>query len=182
MTDSKPDQNQPALPFDQHKWAYEQNIQFAHRVHDTNNDFHKYVNQATIDTSNLAMRTLILINGGAAIAVLTFLGAVASKDKIDLTQVTHVATTIRWFAFGVASAILSMGTSYATHYATAGAAISMKKSYEHPFVNNGPTTKRWMAVRTIFHVASVGLALASLSLFLTGMFKASSAVANLVVH
>jgi hypothetical protein len=59
----------------------------AHRAHDNSAAFHTYVNQATIESANIALKTLIVISGGAAIAVLTFLGGVASKDKIDFDSV-----------------------------------------------------------------------------------------------
>src|SRR6266581_8178796 len=95
--------------FEERKWAREQEIERAkwqheklredaHRAHDKSNAFHTYVNQAAIDSGNLALRTLILINGGAAIAVLAFLGAVSAKEKIDFGKIGDVAHTIRYFA------------------------------------------------------------------------------------
>jgi hypothetical protein len=59
---------------------------------------------------------LIVINGGAAIAILTFLGGVASKEKIDFTKVGAVADTIRYFATGVALALVGMVLSYFTNF------------------------------------------------------------------
>jgi hypothetical protein len=56
----------------------------AKRAHDVSIEFHSYTNKAAIDGANLALRTLVVINRGAAIAVLTFLGGVASKDRMLL--------------------------------------------------------------------------------------------------
>jgi hypothetical protein len=61
------------------------------RAHDISEEFHTYTNKAAMDGANVTLRTLIVINGGAAIAILTFLGGVASKDKIDFTKVGAVA-------------------------------------------------------------------------------------------
>jgi hypothetical protein len=60
---------------------------------------------------------LVLINGGAAIAILTFLGGVASKERIDFVKVGVVADTLKWFAFGVALAVLGMAFAYLTNFA-----------------------------------------------------------------
>src|SRR4051794_1521431 len=107
------------LPFEERKWARELQIEEAkwkadktreeaHRAHDNSVAFHTYVNQATMESANIALKTLIVINGGAAIAILTFLGGVASKDKIDLAHVTPVAMTIRYFAIGVILTLAAM--------------------------------------------------------------------------
>jgi hypothetical protein len=61
------------------KWKYELNREDAKRAHDSNRDFHTYVNKIAMENANLALRTLVIINGGAAIAVLGFLGAIATK-------------------------------------------------------------------------------------------------------
>ena len=42
----------------------------AQWAHDNSNTFHTYINQATIDSGNLTLRTLVLINGGAAVSML----------------------------------------------------------------------------------------------------------------
>src|ERR1700676_1320142 len=90
------------LQIEEAKWKVEKVREEAHRAHDNRVAFHNYVNQAAMESANIALKTLIVINGGAAIAILTFLGGVASKDKIDIAHVTPVAMTIRYFAIGVA--------------------------------------------------------------------------------
>jgi len=110
----------------------------AHRAHDNSSAFHTYVNQATIESANIALKTLIVINGGAAIAVLTFLGGVASKDKIDFASVAAVAYTIRYFTFGVALTLAAMAFSYLTNYFMAGIEMSRLRTFTHPYVSEGP--------------------------------------------
>jgi hypothetical protein len=186
MTDQQP-------PFEQRKWEREQEIERAKwlhdlkrddakRAHDTNRDFHSNVNQEAIGASNLTLRTLVIINGGAAIAVLTFLGGVAAKDKVDFEQVSSVAGTIKWFAFGVALAVLGMALSYLTHYATASISTSRVNNWEHPYVVDGPKTKGWRRTTGAFHVAAIVVAIGSLILFLVGMLMTSYAITHLVVR
>ena len=62
------------LPFEERKWEEEKTREEAHRTFDISNEFHSYTNKAAIDSSSLVLRTLIVINGGAAITILAFLG------------------------------------------------------------------------------------------------------------
>ena len=152
------------------------NREDAHRAHDKNEEFHSYVNKAAMETATLSLRTLVVINGGAAIAILTFLGGVASKEKIDFAKVGLVADTLKWFAFGVAFAVFGIALAYLTNFAMASVSSSMAKKWEHPYVSDGPKTKRWRRINLAFHISAILVAIGSLVLFLVGMFAASDAV------
>src|SRR5260370_23096780 len=121
-------------PFEERKYGHDLLREDAHGAHDNSDAFHTYVNQAAIESSNIALKTLIVINGGAAIAVLTFLGGVASKDKIDFASVAPVAMTIRYFAIGVALTLAAMAFSYLTNYFMVGIEMSRIKTYTHPYL------------------------------------------------
>ncbi|MFC7700910.1 hypothetical protein ACFQX9_30040 [Bradyrhizobium sp. GCM10028915] len=179
-------------PFEQVKWAHEQQIEErkwthelkrddAKRAHDSNRDFHTEINKETVSASNLTLRTLVIINGGAAIGVLTFLGGVASKINLDFAHVGVVAGSIKWFAFGVALAVSGMALAYLAHFTMAGIASSKSKNWEHPYVTDGPKTKYWKRANHAFHCAAVFAAISSLILFLIGMFTTSNAITHMLV-
>jgi hypothetical protein len=119
------------------------------RTQNANRDFHTY-NKATVETANLTLRTLVVVDGGAAIAVLAFLGGVAAKEKVDFAQVGLVAGTIKWFAFGVALAVFGIALSYLTNLATVEIASSQINSWDHPHVADGPKTKFWRHTKRAF--------------------------------
>lgn len=169
------------LQIEERKWQHELKRDDAKRVHDISQEFHTYTNKAAIDGANMALRTLIVINGGAAIAILTFLSGVASKDKIDFTKVGAVADTIKYFAIGVALALVGMALSYFTHFFMAGVEGRKRKIWEHPFLEDTPSSKRNRKLNAIFHVLAFVAALASLILFLVGMFAASDKITHLLV-
>lgn len=162
------------------KWVHGLNREDAHRAHDKSEEFHSYVNKAAIETANLSLRTLVIINGGAAIAVLTFLGGIASKDKIDVVKVGTVAGTLRWFALGVGLAVTAMGLTYLTNFALAGIVSSQNRAWAHPYVSDGPKTARWRCINRALHISATLVAFGSLVLFLVGMFAASDAVTHLL--
>ena len=101
----------------------------AERAHDTLTDFASKTNTAAIEVANLALRTAMLINGGAAIAVLAFVGSLASRDKVSLQAITQTAATLIWFATGVAVATLSMGLAYFTNLFIAQDATFRQKNF-----------------------------------------------------
>ncbi len=103
-----------------------------------------------METANLTLRTLVVVDGGAAIAVLAFLGGVAAKEKVDFAQVGLVAGTIKWFAFGVALAVFGIALSYLTNLATVEIASSQINSWDHPHVADGPKTKFWRHTKRAF--------------------------------
>jgi hypothetical protein len=162
------------------KWVYGINREDAHRAHDNTKEFHSETNKAAIDGANLSLRTLVIINGGAAIAILTFLGGVASKEKIDFVRVGMVADTLKWFASGVALAVLAMALAYLTHYSMAGVTASQLKIWEHPYVSDSSKSARWRRINLVFHVLAMLIAFGSLGLFVVGMFSASDAVTHLL--
>ena len=78
------------------QWAHEQNMRAAERVHDATTDFASKTNTAAIEGAHLTLRTAMLINGGAAISVLAFIGGLASRDKVSLAAITQTAATLVW--------------------------------------------------------------------------------------
>jgi hypothetical protein len=169
------------LQIEEGKWKYELKRDDAKRAHDVSNEFHAYTNKAAIEGANLALRTLIVINGGAAIAVLTFLGGVASKDKIDFTKVGAVADTIKYFAIGVACSLAAMALSYCTSFFMAGVEGRKRKIWEHPYLEETPQSRQMRTLNIVFHVAAFLTALVSLVLFIAGMFAASDKITHLLV-
>jgi hypothetical protein len=160
----------PQPPLDYQKWAHEQTRSVAERAHDNLDEFHRYVNEAAISAANLALRMALLINGGAAVALLSFDGHLPQK------QMTAVAGTLLWFAWGVVTAVAGVALAYFTNYCMAGIASSKTKSYQAPYITEGPNTWRWVIANRIFHILAVSAGVGSLVLFIIGMFSVRSAL------
>jgi hypothetical protein len=115
----------------------------------------------------------LLINGGAAAALLTFIGGLPANQK------RAVADTLVWFAWGVAAAVAGLGLAYFTNYATARMEGSKIWHNQPPYVRDGPATARWKRLNIIFHIAAVIVGLASLVLFIVGMLAVRAALTKL---
>jgi hypothetical protein len=64
---------------------HRQNMEEAHRAHDAVTAHYVAVNEGAIKTGDLILRNCLLINGGAAIAILAFMGNVLTKDPSSHT-------------------------------------------------------------------------------------------------
>ena len=136
------------------------------------------VTEAAIENANLAMRTAVLINGGAAISVLAFAGALASQGKFAV--LTQVASSLLWFALGAVAATIAMMFAYATNYCIAERSWSFDRRPEHPYIF---PTERWWAwhrAANAFQLLAALGGLASVGLFVYGIIAVKRAIRHLI--
>lgn len=99
----------------------------------------------------------MLINGGAAAALLAFIGNIWQKT-LGQEAAASITTSIAYFAFGVLAAALGTATSYVTQYCY---------------------TEEWLKTGRGFHIATVALVLGSYALYGLGSYEA---YAGFTVH
>jgi hypothetical protein len=56
-------------------------IDAAHRAHERETEFGNAANKAAIDSGTLTVRSILLVNGGSCVAILAFIGTLATKDR-----------------------------------------------------------------------------------------------------
>jgi hypothetical protein len=164
---SNPQQPQQQLPQEQslehRQWLHEQNMRLAERAHDTVTDYASKTNIAAIEVASLTLRTAMIINGGAAISVLAFIGGLASRDKVSLQAITQTAGTLVWFASGVAAATLSMGLAYLTIFSIAQDATFRLKTFQDPYLQETDKSRAYKRTAEIFRWLAVAGAIGSLA-------------------
>lgn len=159
------------------RWRFEHNHQIAERHHDREIEFARESNQAAIGNANIALRTLVLVNGGAAVAILAFLGGIVETDtNAFLEDVEQATAPVVSFAWGVALATLGIGLAYFTNYCITTSIWARQHIYEHPYVEVTERSRRWEKWGIFFQVFAVISALASLGCFLMGMYTVRTAV------
>ena len=102
--------------FEKLKWRTEMAREDYHRAEDKLDDRKSEVGEAAIQSGQVAIRTAALVNGGAAVAVLAFIGGLIGQGKIELNQINSVAESLMWFVYGVAAAVCSLGSAYIVNY------------------------------------------------------------------
>lgn len=157
----------------------ELNRRYADRAYDQNADYIKATNETIVRDAATVVRSLILINGGAAISILTFVGALAGKAEKSSLQISEIAVGLTCFAIGVAIAVLIASLSYVVNFLYVAAASTVQMNWEHPYVHKTAKAKRLEWWGKILHVSAVVLAPVSLIFFVGGIIAVGRAVANL---
>jgi hypothetical protein len=155
------------------------NLRAAERAHDQHAAYVDRSADQVMKDAWAFLRTLVLINGAAAIAILTFVGGLAAKWDHNLAQLAGITHGLRWFAWGVITAALASGVSYATNYFYGSAANVMTKDWQHPFRHATALSVWFQRAAWSFHGLALVLAIASLVLFAIGISTVSHAIAHL---
>ena len=178
MTTTPSQPSPPTQPTQQQidyaKWLEEKRREDAHRAHDKLEDFHTYVNEAAIKSGDATLRMLMLINGGAAAALLTFTG-----NLTNAAQKLSFANTLVWFATGVACAVAGVALSYFTNFFMAEHTTSLKRIWEHPYTEPTDASKRYRRLNVLFHFLAVVAGLLSLAAFVYGMLQVRNAFTHM---
>jgi sulfite exporter TauE/SafE len=153
--------------------------QDALRVHDRSRRYSEATNEAVVKAGEVAIRTAMLVNGGAAVSVLAFIGALVRQDGVTVREVAGVSGSLLWFAGGVAAAVLALALSYFTNFCYGRSEISKIFTFEHPYIIDGANTRRWRYWAYAFHLGTIMWGLLSLAAFVAGMFDVHRAILGL---
>lgn len=137
-------------------------------------DHGKVANEQAVANANATLRSLLLINGGAAVALLAFIGSLISANAVQLAPSIDLLTApLMWFAWGVAASVLGMAFAYLTNYSIAGHAFAL-------YGQEAASARRWLRSALTFQVLAVLVAIASLACFVLGILAIRTAVNMLV--
>ena len=162
------------------RWKYEQNMRAAERTHDKNDTDWFQANEGAMAIGNIALRTAVLINGGAAIAALSFISSLVNSKAISLgPQLSRITESLTWFALGVAIATIAMGFGYLVNYSNSGVVSRQDKTYVAPYLVETSKSKRWRTSSKVFTLLAIGAAAVSIGFFIYGMFDIKNAVTML---
>jgi hypothetical protein len=169
----------PPPSFDFTKWTHEMKREDFQRSSEWHISHVDKSNEAAIKAADGALRAGLLINGGAAVSVLAFIGSLANKALIAIPQLSGVANSLKFFAYGVAAAVVGLGLSYLTHFFEACYYVSMKWDPDTSSMGPGPNTKAYFWVRTAVHALAVIAFFACIACFIFGMLSVRAAIDRL---
>lgn len=111
--------------------------------------------RSVIQVGQSALKSIILINGGAAVSMLAFIGNLASKQRLSTEAMTLLTGPMLFFAMGVLSGALGTGGTYLSQLFYAQ---EKKKA------------------GIFFHVVTIALVIMAYVFFAVGAFAAKGAV------
>lgn len=154
------------------------NFELALRAHDQQNELVKTTYAASADAANVAMRALLLVNGGAVVALLAFVGAIEAGDNSS-TDTTALIDSVYWFSLGVGLAVVTAALAYLTFLCDNWMAIAVSMNWEYPFIVDKRSVKPLNILRVISHVIALATAVSALVAFFVGIESVRSAVAQI---
>ncbi len=159
---------------------YREEVERDHaiRAHDRNKEEQNAFLKATLDTSVLAIRTLILVNGGAVIALLAFIGAVESSEGAKEFNSTYLVWPLSFFASGVAAGAATSLLAYIVNLKDFRIARLTKHTWEHPYVVALKKAGGEHTARGWFYGFALFFATVSLFTFIAGIVAVTFAILN----
>ena len=150
----------------------------AVRAHDRNDVMLAERQKVAIESANVAIRAMLLINGGAVVALLAFLGTLESGNA-EAVSLNKFVSALRYFAYGVGFSAITAALAYVVNLLDADIQRSMDYSYdEWPFVREKKRRKQLSWIRGLLHVLAIVLAVGSLWVFFQGVNQIANAVST----
>jgi hypothetical protein len=162
------------------RWLEDTHRELALRAHDREEEFFKTNNDAAIKSGEEAIEALTLINGGSSVAMLAFVGTMASKDQYTSQQLATLARPLIWFASGVGLAVAGSCFTYFTNRAITRLSRTRARTWQHPYIGEG--SKRWGLIIAIWQMLAICVASLSLACFGGGVWTAKHAFEQLPLH
>jgi hypothetical protein len=92
--------------------ALEMRVRVAERAHDVETEFGTAANAAAIKNAEEVIKAATLINGGASVAMLAFIGTLVSRDVLSSEQLVNITKPLLYFGCGVAASIVASAAAY----------------------------------------------------------------------
>jgi len=165
---------QPKFILDE-KEKLELRVRAAERAHDETTAFGKSANDAAVKSGEEAIKAMILINGGSSVAMLAFIGTMASKEIVSPGQLVQISAPLGFFAGGLIAAMIAAAAAYFTNLMIAGSSNRLQREYEFPFLRPTSSSRRHHIAGEVFRYIAVLAAATSIGCFGWGVVKAQSA-------
>lgn len=160
----------------QHKRQSDLLRSLAEREHDRVQSIVAKTEEATIKSAEGAIRIVLLINGGAAVSVLAFIGSLASQGRVSFDRLNTIAGSLIWFGCGVGSAAICAFFFYLTNISYSYATGTQTRDYNHPYVHQTPCSRQWRCAGLIFHWTALLSAGAAFGFFVYGIVDVRNAI------
>jgi hypothetical protein len=166
--------------FEQRRYAHEVARRAAERAHDHLIEHGNKLNEGAMKDAQAAIRIVLAINGGAAVAILAFIGGLKSRNDITITQLHPIANSLIYFISGTATAAIAAACAYLTNLGYARGALLKQPIWEHPYHLETRTSRRHVRVGRLCHALGVVMFVLAVVLFCWGMLRTTTAIQALM--
>jgi hypothetical protein len=149
----------------------------AERAHDKIDKLAIRVGDIAVQNGSNTVRISVLINGGAAVAILAFLGSLGTNSFSKYVEALEGGLFL--FSLGVAVATFSLAFSYVANCSSTFYLMTLQRNFDAPYISAVRYSKLWKVSGIIFSTLAVFTALASLVCFLIGIWEIKDAIVEL---
>jgi hypothetical protein len=150
-------------------------IRAAERAHDSETAFGKAANDHAVKAGEEVVKAVILINGGSCVAMLAFIGTLASKELLAPSQIEEITAPLFSFGIGLLLAVIGGSAAYFTNLMIAGSSNRKGRQYGYPFLLSNPSTRRHTIAAEVFRYLGLLAMVLSIGCFGRGLFEAKVA-------
>jgi hypothetical protein len=160
---------------------YDRNQRAAERAHDLANDLGKRLIEASTRDAQEAIKVVVLVNSGAAVAILAFIGTLASRKGITLGNLKAVTQCLNWFTAGIICGMVAGACAYLCNNGYAAYFFAKDPVWEHPYVKENNRSIRTLRYARCLNWLGLFFVAIGLGLFIRGVYVAAHAIVKLLV-
>ncbi|WP_424944300.1 hypothetical protein [Aliiroseovarius crassostreae] len=158
--------------------AFKRNLEDAKEAHAIRRDFIGFTNQSAIELTSSATKAFLLINGGAAVAMLGFVASVADGSGAVKLEMPDIVDALMWFGWGVLVAAVCSGLAYCVMFLQGAVSSEVTFTWEFLYIEERQASKWLLRVTHLAHVAAVLAGILSLVFFSLGLLSVAEAIGN----
>ncbi len=157
--------------------AWKLNHESAKESHAAHRNDSALLFQAGLSFGLEAMKTAILVNGGAVVAMMAFIGATYNAEPVDVDRVRSALLLPAFiFAIGSVAAGMASGFAYFAQYLYQQVVESQEMHWERPYIRETVKSARPMRWGKFWHILCVVMVLVSYGLLIAGLVLAYMAL------
>jgi hypothetical protein len=146
--------------------------ELALRAFERQDTFFDNLNEATVQSGTLAIRSTFLLNGGACLALLAFAANTLTADALGEGQarlVVQILGSLSVFAWGAFLSVVATGLGYLANRIAVEAHYRKTRHWEAPFMRQSVASSRLFKATNILQIVTILTTVAALILFLSGL-------------
>jgi hypothetical protein len=167
------------IKYEYKKAVHDQNLRAAERAHDFVHEYGRRMAEAAGRNATETTKVALAINGGSAIAIMTFLGAFAKDGAAIRNVMGYALMALACFAAGVACSALTAGFTYFANLYFGEGFRAQSFNNEHPYVAENDGSNRYWKKGDRYSKAAIRLAIAAFMAFVVGVIFTGLGLAKL---
>lgn len=148
------------------------------RYHDKMDEAIKFNSDAGIQLGLATLKGVLLINGGAAVAMLGFAASLVNVGDKAIVKIDALSDPITWFAYGVAVSVIACALGYLSLHLSLIGLNSVTRIRKHPYNEENTKSKCYHKIANVINFMAMIVVIASIVLFVCGVISVGETISH----